>query len=115
MKNKASSDSLKPLSEIEKKSEELSLKYGVKVTPLIFGPEEDRVVGYLKEMPRIAKVRVMDKMLTEPFTACEQLLESCLIKEESDPRIMSEDKHYMGALNEISNMVQVSMNQFKKK
>lgn len=109
------SEGLKPLSDIEKKAEELSLKHGVKVVPIVFGPENDRVVGYLKEIPRIAKLRIMDKMLTEPFSACDQVLESCLIREESDPRILGEDEHYLGAVNEISNMVKVSMSQFKKK
>lgn len=99
----------------EAKARELSEIHGVKVTPLVFGPPEARVVGYIKEIPRLAKIRIMDKMMTEPFSACDQVAESCLIREESDPRILKDDELYMGLLYEISNMVKVSMNQLKKK
>lgn len=108
-------ESLKPLSDIEKKAEELSVKHGVKVIPVVFGPENDRAVGYLKEIPRLAKLRVMDKLMLEPYTACEALVESQLIKEESDPRLMTDDSMYIGVVQAIQDMVSVSVNQFKKK
>ncbi len=61
----------------------------------------------------------MDRAMTQPVTACAEILEAYLIKEHSDSRIydgVSEnDRYYHGAVLEIYNMVKVSTNQFKKK
>jgi len=107
--------------EIECKATELSVKHGVKVHPLIFAipNSEEKVIGYLKEPPRAIKLRVMDKGLTEPVTAASVVVDAYIIREESDPRILSEasenDVYYMGACMEAYSLIQLAINQFKKK
>lgn len=102
--------------EVLSKADELGSKYGCKVTPLLFKnlDGEGDIVGYLKEISRMAKLRVMDSMVTGGYSACSQLLDDCLLPE-SDPKIMADDRYYIGAVQEIQNMVTLAVNQFKKK
>lgn len=103
--------------EIQSKSEELGKAMGVKVSPIVFVDQHDKdkqVIGYLKEIPLITKYRIMDRMALGGFSACAEMLEDCLLPE-SDKRILTEDVYAMGAVQEISNMIQIAMNQFKKK
>lgn len=107
--------------EIQTKADELSIKHGVKVHPLVFSLPDSKgqIIGYLKEPPRFVKLRVMDKGLTEPMTAASTIVDAYLIAEESDPRILSEasenDVFYIGACMEAYNLVKLAVNQFKKK
>lgn len=107
--------------EIQQKAEDLSVKHGGKVHPIIFLiPESDeKIIGFMQEPPRFVKLRVMDKGLTTPVTAASEIVDAYLIKEESDPRIWSEDqsndKYYLGACWEAYNIVTMAINQFKKK
>jgi len=103
--------------EIQSKAEELGKAMGVKVIPIVFVDQHDKdkqVIGYLKEIPLITKYRIMDRMALGGFSACAEMLEDCLLPE-SDKRILTEDVYAMGAVQEISNMIQIAMNQFKKK
>jgi hypothetical protein len=107
--------------EIQARANELSLKHQTKVHPLVFSTEgsDEQIIGYIKEPPRFVKLRVMDKGLTAPVSAASEIVDSYLLKEESDPRIYSEspdnDKYYIGATLEAYNMVTLAVNQFKKK
>lgn len=107
--------------EIQTKADELGVKHGVKVHPIVFKLDgsEEQVIGYLKEPPRFVKLRVMDKGLTQPVSAASEVVDAYLIKEESDARIYSEasenDVYYIGATMEAYNLVQLAVNQFKKK
>lgn len=107
--------------EIQQKADELSKQYNCKVHPLVFKAEDEteEIIGYLKEPQRQVKTSLMDRAMTQPVTACAEILEAYIIKEHSDSRIydgVSEnDKYYHGAVLEIYNMVKVSTNQFKKK
>ena len=107
--------------EIEAKVAELTAKYGAKVHPLVFkgDNEADQVVGFLKEPPRAMKLRIMDKALTEAVSSASVLVDAYLIKEESDARIYSElpenDKYYIGATVQAYKLIELSVNQFKKK
>lgn len=103
------------------KAKELSLKYGVKVSPIVFKESkqsQEIIVGFIKEPPRFVKLRMMDKGMTSPITAASEVMETCLIKEESDARIYSElpenDVFYMGATMVVYAMVEVAINQLKK-
>lgn len=106
---------------IEAKAKELSLKHNCKVIPFAFkgDNESDLVIGYIKELPRHVKLALADKLTISPVSSCAEVLEHYLIREESDTRITSEDsdndKYYMGVINIISNMIQISINQLKKK
>lgn len=106
--------------EIGQKAEELSLKHGCKVHPILFtdGDGGD-VVGFIKEPTRIVKMRALDKSFVSPVSAASELLDVCLIKEDSDSRIYSEsqehDHIYIGAAMAAMDLVKMSVNQFKKK
>ena len=112
---------MKTTEEIQNKADELTASLGVKVHPLVFKlkDSDEQVIGYLKEPPRFMKLRVMDKGLTEPMTAASTIVDAYIIKEHSDPRIYSEaaenDPYYMGATMEAYNLIQLAVNQFKKK
>jgi hypothetical protein len=101
---------------IELKCAELISIHKVKVVPYL-GYDEDgsAVVGYIKEPPRHVKLMLMDKGISKPITAASDILDSCLIVEESDPRIMSNDKFYFGAVFVANNLIETALSQFKKK
>lgn len=109
--------------QIEARADELSAALNVKVYPMELYLEdkpEAQVIGFLREPNRLAKIRSLDMAQTHgSVESATTLLETCLIKEHSDPRIWSEDsaydKLYIGAAMAASNLVQVSVNQFKKK
>jgi len=100
---------------------ELEQRFSCKVHPLVFGvPETGEIlVGYFKEPPRTVKMRVMDKGLTQPFTAASDIVDAYMIKEESDPRIYSDepknDNFYMGASLAAYESIKLAVNMFKKK
>lgn len=106
--------------DVQKKAEELSLKFNCKVVPIVFKDELDKdVIGYIKEPNRMSKARVMDKSLTSPVTAACELLDAVLIREESDLRIISDlsenDKYYLGAAMAAYALIELSADTFKKK
>lgn len=107
--------------QVAAKAAELTAKYGVKVNPIIFTvPDiEGNIIGYLKEPPRFVKLRIMDKGLTAPVSAASEIVDAYLIREESDPRIYSEDpnndRFYIGATMEAYATIKIAINQFKKK
>lgn len=105
--------------EINDKAGALTTQEGCKVHPLVFMEGEDQIIGYIKEPPRHVKLRVMDKGLTQPATAAAEVVEAFLLKSESDKRIWDEnpenDKYYLGATMEAYNMINMAVNQFKKK
>ncbi|KAA2242802.1 hypothetical protein F0L74_09750 [Chitinophaga agrisoli] len=107
--------------QVQARAEELEKVHGCKIHPLVFMTEEggEQIVGYMKEPPRIVKLRVLDKSITGPMTAASECLESVLIKEASDPRILSEspenDKVFLGACVAATKIIELSTNQFKKK
>lgn len=107
--------------EIAAKADELSKTLGVKVHPIVFKETEDgpEIVGYIKEPSRLVKLRMLDKTLLGPYTAAAEVLETILIKGESDPRIFSEspehDKIYLGAVMAAYETVRTSVDQYKKK
>lgn len=107
--------------EIQKKADDLSERFKTKVHPMLFQAEgsDEQIIGFIKEPPRITKMRVLDKTVTSPMTAASELLEACLIAEESDPRILSEapehDRIFIGACMSASNLIKYLQDQFKKK
>lgn len=102
---------------VQERAEELSKKYKTKVMPIVFVDEEteEEIVGFIKEPARMVKLRVMDKAMTSPITASSELFETIFLEEESDKRIMSEDKYYLGATMEAFKTVEMAVNTFKKK
>jgi len=105
------------MEKVEAKAQELSLKLNCTVLPIVFHDEDtnEDIVGYIKEPSRVVKLRVMDKAMTSPVTAAAELFESIFLTEESDKRIMSDDKYYLGATMEAFKTVEMAVNTFKKK
>lgn len=107
--------------EINEKAKALSESRGKPVEAFTFYGEDetDLVVGFIETPSRRIKLLVADKMMSSPMTAGAELLDMCLIKEESDARIYTEkpenDQFYLGAIQEVLNTVRVSQNQLKKK
>lgn len=103
------------------KAAELSTKLGVEVTPIIFFDKDtnEDIIGYVKYPDRHLQMRIMDKSVSSMMFAAADLLECCLIQEESSPRILStdkkDDKVYIGACMAASSMIQLVKDQYKKK
>jgi hypothetical protein len=49
------------------------------------------------------------------MTACESLVDDCLIQEADYKKILEEDVYYLGVVNEINLMIKTAGNKFKKK
>lgn len=104
---------------------ELTKKHGANVTPILFYDQADEnqtdpLKGYLKEPNRLAKLRILDKSSQiGDFSASAEMIDLCLIKEESDPRIYSEapenDKFFLGACYRCQQLITMSFDQIKKK
>lgn len=112
----------KSTEEIKAKAEELSEKLGVKVHPMTFRgvDDNDLVVGFVKEPPFLVKARAMDKTYGGMgFTAGVEIMEACLIKEETDPRIVSglsrDDNYRMGAAKFCGDLIKYSVDLTEKK
>jgi hypothetical protein len=95
-----------------------------KVHPIVFkadpnDPNSEEIIGYIKEPSRMAKMAVMDKSVIGGYGACEEILDSVLIKEHSDPRFSSESQEFddihMGLVMAVYNLIKFKTNTLKKK
>jgi len=105
---------------MEAKAIELAEKLGLHVVyPLLFIENGEEIKGYFKEPSRMQKIAIMDKSMMGAYGAVEEVLPSVIIKEESDPRILSEkpehDRIFMGALMAVYDKIKFSTNELKKK
>jgi hypothetical protein len=107
--------------EAVKKAEDLSVSMSKKVHAIFFKENKDgeEIVGFIKEPSRSLKLAVLDKAVQGMTSAAAQMLDSVLIKEESDPRIYSErsedDEIYLGAVMAALDLIKVGQNTLKKK
>lgn len=116
---------LTTLQKAEQRAEELTAVYkdkGVyKIHPIVFKDEStgDEIVGFIKEPSRAAKMAVMDKSMMGAFGAVEEILDSVLLKDVSDPRMFSEDQAYdaihMGLVMAVYKLIEFKTNTAKKK
>ncbi len=75
------------ISAYQLQADQLSAKYGAKVTPVVFitPVTGNRVAAYLKEPSYMIKIRIMDKAAsTGMYSANDEMREICTLKEESD-------------------------------
>jgi len=113
------------IKEVDAKVAELTEKFKCKITPIVYrSPETKKIiaVGYLKEPSLQAEMAYMDKVTRFPFSAGEDILDLCIIKEESDARLYTptnENKEfYKGAVHEVNQSITMYANgyeSFKKK
>jgi len=97
----------------------LSKDLGREVHVCVFETEEkEEIVGYLKEPDRLVKMRALDMSLQSWTSAANILLETSLIKEYSDSRILDEnpdnDKIYFGFLMKANELVKFYSEKQKK-
>ena len=80
------------IEEIEKKAKDLSQKLdGEKVTPIVLNHEGEQVIGFFREVSYDIRLAATDAFIDKQTTkAAEWVMQDALIKEESDPRIMSQ-------------------------
>lgn len=107
--------------DVDEKAKELSDKLNTKIIPFIFTIDDGtQIVGFLKDANRVTKMRVLDMLAQSKFIfAGELLLTTCLIKEESDPRILSnkqeDDNIYTSACLASAEIAKIYPNEYKKK
>lgn len=102
-------------------TEEYKAKGVFKVNPIVFKDEDsgEDIIGFFKEPSRMAKMAVMDKAVMGAYSAAEEVVDSVLIKEHSDPRMYSESQEFdairMGVVMAIYNSIKFKPNLLKKK
>jgi hypothetical protein len=97
----------------------LSKELGKEVYYYTFETEDkEEIVGFMKDPDRLIKMRALDMSLQSWTAAANILLETCLIKEYSDPRILDEnpenDKIYFGFLMKANELVKFYSEKQKK-
>lgn len=107
--------------QITEKAEELSKIHGCPVHPYVFTNTvtQDQVIGYYKEPPLAVQAKIGDVCASMPISAGMEVLDSYIIKEESDSRLydkkLENKAYYFGLAVELSDIVKLAINQFKKK
>jgi hypothetical protein len=101
-----------------KKALELEKQLKWPVFPLVFKEGEEWIIGYMKKPSRIAQMAAFGKISTSSLLAGQELLESFLIREESDSRILDMSPMYdsinLGASWAAYGLIEISLNQSKK-
>jgi len=99
------------------KVKELCERFNVKtIHALVFRVSKDEpiCIGYMRDPHRAVKLRILDSSLQSAYTTCGNCLETYLIVEESDPRILEDDAFYLGAAKCLLDTVETAGNMFKK-
>lgn len=101
------------------KCAELKLKHNTNVFAIVIkgGENVEDAVAYIKEPTLTTELMVLDRgMMGSMWATCSDVLDTHLIKEESDPRICESNKPYWkGAIRMIMQMIETSHGEFKKK
>lgn len=108
---------------VNQKSQELEVTMKCKVYPILLVESEDPldlVIGFLKAPSRDIKVRAIDMIRNEgPMQGGSLLLNACLIKAESDPRLGDPSSAYdelnIGAMGAATKVVEFRVDISKKK
>ena len=104
---------------VTSKAAELSTKLNLPVIGLCFKHVDQWIVGYVKKPNRMTVRQAIDRM--EKFgklDAGDLILQTCLIREESDSRIVDMNPEYDGINNgaclEVLSLVEISLSVIKK-
>ena len=111
--------------EIENKRHELETKLGCEVHAFVFtDPKTNEIyTGFLQEPDRITKMQCIDMALQSWTLGAKQILDTCILKEESHPYTWEEfygrdskrDAVYLGALQFSQTLIRRYTDTFKKK
>lgn len=106
--------------QLQAKADELGQKHSCKVHYMLFLDENGgQIIGYMKEPGRSDKMRAWDKMMLSNSTAGAELLQICILPEETNSRIYTDapenDYLYLGAIKFATDLIKVAINQAKKK
>lgn len=102
-------------------TEEYKSKGVFKIHAIVFHDETtgEDIVGFVKEPSRAAKMAVMDKAVMGAFSVVEEILDSILLKDQSDPRMFSEsqefDSIHMGLVMAVYKLIEFKTNTAGKK
>lgn len=103
--------------QIEETRAKLEYEHGRKVYAHVFLTEEnEQIIGYLKDPERLVKMRALDMSAQSWTSAAEVLLQTSLIKEKSDSRILdekSDDKIFLAFLMKANELVKFYAEQKK--
>ena len=101
----------------QKERNKVGAKADGKVTAVLYQlPGETPVIGFFREPVRISKLRILDKVMSSGiYEGGDLALSICLIEEESDPRILSDDRYYIAACKDSTNGIEMAVNQMNKK
>lgn len=82
--------------QITGKALELSKKYdNEEITPISFDVKGEQIIGYLREPGYESIMYATDKFMSQsPMEGAENVVRTCLLRDESDPRITSEEKKH---------------------
>jgi deoxyxylulose-5-phosphate synthase len=110
---------------LELRAKELSVKNkDAKVVPIWYvdpvdGENGKPIIGFLKEPNRMTKASLADEITKSMHRGYNMALTACLMKEESDPRLLSNDQKYdaviMAASYAAGDFIAIAINQYKKK
>jgi hypothetical protein len=97
-----------------KEKEALKAKYGEVFELNVYVSSDDTATAYLRKPSRAILGAVMSKINSDPLFANELLLKNCILREESDPRILEDDEVFISAMNSLEGLVQVYKSDLKK-
>lgn len=99
---------------LAKDTEVLKAKYGEIFELNVYVSPDDIATAYLKKPTRAILGAVMSKINSDPMFANELLLKNCIIREESDMRILDDDEIFISAMNSLDGLVHVYKSDLKK-
>lgn len=98
------------------RADELGKKMNCKVHSLVFRirKDSDIIIGFFKDPPRSLKLQLMDNAVSQTYTICSNILESFLIAEESDKRILDpayeNEPYYFGSVRAVEQCIATATN-----
>lgn len=102
--------------QIGAKAAELSEKIGRPVTPIVFiTDEKEQIIGYVEKPNYNVNSAAFDKMAISISSAAEVVLENCLIVEESNPKILSNEDIKFSAVMACVVLIKGYKNEYEKK
>lgn len=105
--------------EVFEKAEELSKTHNVKIIPLMYEPSEEagaQCIGYLRQPTFQERAYSFEETIKgNSIDGAEAVLIKCLLKEESDARILDDEEYRYSAVMDCVKFIKGYENKLKKK